>query len=228
MRLRVLVVEDDLRQRRMLVQLLGLCPELEVCGYTGDGEEGLELALAQSPDVILLDPILSGRSGLSILQEYRARGGKARVLAFTGASGQAARDAILGAGADFVLIKPAPVVEIAEHIQLLCAGMRGKIAARLEELDGGEVRLRGRKYAILAAEQLARCPDDAMKAVYLQIAGKENTSYMCVEKDIRSYIKCLHQLGKDAYRAALGQQLQEKPPSNAVFLRLLAKGAKIP
>lgn len=228
MSLRVLVVEDAPLQRRMLIRLLELCPGLEVCGHTGDGEIGLELALTQEPDVILLDPILMGRSGLSLLREYRKRGGEARVLALTGTSGHAAQEAILAAGADFVLVKPVPIGEIAEHIRLLQGRPQSKVAVRLGEVDGGAVSLKGREYAVLAAEELLKSPENSMKMVYLQIAREKNTDHRCVEKNIRSYIKYLYQLKKDPYRAALVQRFGETPPSNAVFLRLLAGSVKIP
>lgn len=228
MNIRVLVVEGEAVQRRMLLRLLDLCPGLEGCGGAGDGEEALALALDLAPDVILLDPILPGRSGLSFLREYRARGGAARTLALVSLSGPVHREACLRAGADFVLDKPVPIGELVEHIRLLWGGSSRRVERRLEEMDDGVTWLKGRDYVILAAQQLIRSPSDAMKAVYLQVAEREKTGYLCVEKNIRSYIARLHRLDRPAYRELLGPVWQDRPPSNGVFLRLLAAGVKIP
>lgn len=61
--IRVLVAEDSLTVRRLLVEILQADPEIQVVGEAGDGEETIEMAVRLHPDLITMDihmPILNG------------------------------------------------------------------------------------------------------------------------------------------------------------------------
>ena len=79
--MKILVVDDD----RGLRKSLGLI--LTDAGYeirvAEDGEEGLEKALAEKPDLILCDVRMPKKDGLAFLKEYREAGGNALVLVMT-------------------------------------------------------------------------------------------------------------------------------------------------
>lgn len=82
--LSVLLVEDDPIQRSLAHRILSLEARLSVF-TAADGLEGLAFALQHHPQVILLDLILPGISGLELLRRYRDQGGTAKVLALPGA-----------------------------------------------------------------------------------------------------------------------------------------------
>ncbi|HEU4437224.1 MAG TPA: response regulator, partial [candidate division Zixibacteria bacterium] len=67
----VLVVEDDADIRQLLWRYLE--KEKYKVLLAKDGEEGLEAAEAQKPDVIILDLMLPRRDGLSVLKELRGK-----------------------------------------------------------------------------------------------------------------------------------------------------------
>jgi DNA-binding response OmpR family regulator len=70
--MRILVVEDEGRIRSFLAR--ALVAEGFGVDVAGDGEQGTELALAGSYDLVVLDLLLPGRSGLEMLRELqRAR-----------------------------------------------------------------------------------------------------------------------------------------------------------
>lgn len=66
---RILIMEDD-KELSELIQL-----RLEASGYqvlaSYRGDEGLELALREKPDLILLDVLLPGKDGYTVLKEIR-------------------------------------------------------------------------------------------------------------------------------------------------------------
>ena len=69
-KIRVLIIEDSAFNRRVLSDILGGETDIEVIGKACDGEEGLEIALKQNPDVICLDlemPRMGGYPFLRIL-----------------------------------------------------------------------------------------------------------------------------------------------------------------
>ena len=108
----VLVVDDDLDIRETLADML-LDEGYEVV-VADDGAEGIELALARTPDVILVDQKMPGLSGLDVTRELRARGCSARVILTTASRGL--RESAAEALADGVLEKP---FEIAECLELV-------------------------------------------------------------------------------------------------------------
>ena len=66
-RVRVLIVDDSALMRRLLGDLLGSSPEIEVVGTARDGAHALQLLAERSPDVVTLDVEMPGMSGLDVL-----------------------------------------------------------------------------------------------------------------------------------------------------------------
>jgi two-component system chemotaxis response regulator CheB len=65
-RLRVLIVEDSRTIRERLVEVLGEDPGFEIVGQVGDGPAALRLVDSVRPDIISLDMVLPGMSGLEV------------------------------------------------------------------------------------------------------------------------------------------------------------------
>lgn len=101
---RVLIVEDHPTLLRSLRR------GLEVLGYevltTETGEEGLELALAQDIDILVLDIMLPGRNGLEILLDLRQADFRKPVLILTARDSPEDRRRAQQCGADGFLAKP--------------------------------------------------------------------------------------------------------------------------
>jgi len=68
---RVLPIEDDQSVRWILGETLSEMLDVEIL-EGGNGVEGLALALADSPDVVLMDKVMPGMDGLTFCRELRA------------------------------------------------------------------------------------------------------------------------------------------------------------
>ncbi len=115
----ILVVEDDADIRQLLWRYLE--KEKYQVLLAKDGEEGLELAEAQRPDVIILDLMLPKRDGLSVLKELRGRTEFASipVLILTAKGDEADRVVGLELGADDYVSKPFSPREVAARVKAL-------------------------------------------------------------------------------------------------------------
>src|SRR6516225_5112332 len=142
---RILIVEDEQKVLRGLER--GLQAEgYEVTG-TATGEGGLQLALSQPFDCMLLDRLLPGCDGLQILAELRRNGRTVPVLILT------ARDAIeervcgLDAGADDYLIKPFAFPELLARVRVLLRRGRSEpeTVLRAGDLEMDLIRRRVRR-----------------------------------------------------------------------------------
>lgn len=115
--MRLLVVEDEKKVASFIKK--GLEEEGYVVDLAHDGESGLELALEQVHDLIVLDVRLPKKNGLRLLQELRAEKVNTPVLLLTVRA--AIEDKVLGldSGADDYLTKPFAFQELVARIRAL-------------------------------------------------------------------------------------------------------------
>ena len=92
-----------------------------------DGDESLELARSYRPDLIVLDMMMPGRSGLEVLRELRADPETAAtpVIMLTARARESDRNEAASAGADRYLAKPFSPLELISVVEeLLVNGRR--------------------------------------------------------------------------------------------------------
>ena len=78
--IRVLIVDDHALVRSGLRLLLEAEPDVSVDGEAGDAEQAVRLARLHKPDVVLLDVVMPGRSGLDAVPEILDAAPAARIL----------------------------------------------------------------------------------------------------------------------------------------------------
>lgn len=158
--MRLLLIEDSQRLQRALG--MGLRRAGYALESAADGNVGLRLAQANDYDVVILDLMLPGRDGMSVLRALRADGSNAYVLILT------ARDAVedrvrgLQAGADDFLVKPFAFEELLARVQALVRRRHGQKSPRISvgplDIDtaarqvaraGRAVTLTAREFALL-------------------------------------------------------------------------------
>ncbi len=115
--MRVLLVEDYPPLMKSVAR--GLREAGFAADVTGEGEEALWYALGNPYDVIVLDLMLPGLDGLSLLHRLRAAGRQTHVLIITAKDAVADRVAGLNAGADDYLVKPFEFEELLARVQAL-------------------------------------------------------------------------------------------------------------
>src|SRR5579875_4052371 len=115
--MRLLIVEDE---RRLAAALVQLCRENQyVVDVAYDGENGLDLALTNSYDALILDIMLPKLSGLEILQRIRKEHLDVPVLLLTAKDTVEDRVTGLDSGADDYLVKPFANKELLARIRAL-------------------------------------------------------------------------------------------------------------
>jgi DNA-binding response OmpR family regulator len=130
---RILVIEDEQKLAQALQDGLRSAEYGVTLAHTG--EEGFYLAQTEPFDLVILDVMLPGRSGLEILKTMRQHGLKTPVLMLT------ARDAVedrvrgLDSGADDYLVKPFAFPELLARIRALCRRGVPETSPRLNIAD---------------------------------------------------------------------------------------------
>jgi DNA-binding response OmpR family regulator len=127
--MRLLLIEDSERLRRSLA--VGLQRAGFALDATGDGAEGLWYAREQEYDVILLDLMLPGLDGWTLLRRLREEGRTAHVLILSARSEVEDRVRGLDLGADDYLPKPFSFDELLARIRALIRRGYGTKSPRL-------------------------------------------------------------------------------------------------
>jgi DNA-binding response OmpR family regulator len=115
--MRILLVEDYLPLQKSLAK--GLRETGFAVDVTGDGEEGLWYAKSNEYDAIILDIMLPGLDGLSILKQLRNIGNKTHILILTAKDTLEDKVQGLDFGADDYLVKPFAFEELLARLRAL-------------------------------------------------------------------------------------------------------------
>lgn len=158
--MRILVVEDQHRIAQSIKQ--GLMQEGYAVDVAFDGEEGLNTALADEYDAIVMDVMMPKLSGVEVVKRLRDANSHTPVLLLTAKSQSEDIIAGLDAGADDYLPKPFSFDVLLARIRALlrrpaetidtvlsASGLELDTARHRVQRDGTELRLSGKEYAIL-------------------------------------------------------------------------------
>src|SRR5574340_22263 len=133
--MRILVVEDEVKVARALQE--GLQGDGYDVVLAGTGEDAFFIVSTQAFDLVVLDLMLPGRSGLEILAGMRGRGIETPVLILTARDAIAARVAGLDAGADDYLVKPFAFAEFQARVRALLrrGGRDASVRIKVADLE---------------------------------------------------------------------------------------------
>ncbi|CAO3417450.1 Two-component transcriptional response regulator SMc02366, LuxR family [Azospirillum doebereinerae] len=155
--MKILVIEDDQQAASYLAK--GLKEAGNVVDVANDGKEGLYLAGAEHYDVMVVDRMLPGRDGLSLVQVLRAAGNDTPVLFLSALGSVDDRVKGLKAGGDDYLTKPFAFSELLARIEVLvrrrgAAQPQTRLAVADLELDllSRSVKRAGRTIDLLPRE----------------------------------------------------------------------------
>jgi DNA-binding response OmpR family regulator len=149
-RRKILVVEDE------PAILNGVKDMLELEGYSvltaSDGQEGLKLALAHDPDLILLDVMMPKMSGFEVLRKLRENRIRGSVILLTAKKAEEDKVRGLKLGADDYVTKPFSVVELVARVQAVLR-RTDPPADPLQEVRFHDVRIDFEKLEAFKAER---------------------------------------------------------------------------
>lgn len=134
--MRVLLIEDYAPLRKSVAK--GLREAGFAVDATGDGKEGLWHAMGSEYDAIILDIMLPGMDGLSILKKLRSRGRRTHVLILTARDTLADKVRGLDLGADDYLVKPFAFEELLARVHAL---VRREYRQKSPTLRVGDLRI---------------------------------------------------------------------------------------
>ena len=147
---KILIVEDEPKM------VIGLRDNFQFEGYqvlvANDGEAGIECAIENKPDLVILDLMLPKLSGLDVCRRLRSRGFSQPILMLTARGQEIDKVVGLEVGADDYITKPFSIKELIARIR---AHLRraGNHVVGLDSFEFAGIRLNFRKYEATKAGQ---------------------------------------------------------------------------
>ncbi len=134
--MKILIVEDEIRLADALKEIM--MESKYLCDVVYNGTDGLDYAINGNYDVLILDVMLPGLDGLSVVQEMRRHGLQTPVLMLTARDEISDKVSGLDHGADDYMTKPFEPRELLARIRALS---RRKGEVIIEDLNFGDLRL---------------------------------------------------------------------------------------
>lgn len=174
---RVLVVDDSAYVRKVVTQMLGRSPFIEVVGTARDGEEALELALELDPDVITCDLNMPVMDGVAFVRAQMARRATPIVIiSIAAGAGEQVLAALDSGAVDFVQ-KPTALAterlmdmtdELVEKVKAAARAPRRAVATAVRDAPMPFARTSSRAFDVLVIGVSTGGPQ-ALKVVIPQL-----------------------------------------------------------
>lgn len=182
--LKILLVDDHKLVRVGIRKILEESVGIEVVGEADSGEEGLQLARALKPDIVLLDVNMPGMGGVEALRKLLALDHDVRVIVVSVHAEEPLPSRLLEAGAKGYLSKGRAADEVLLAVRKVAAGERYLTSDVAQQIALGKVGGSGKS-------PLAQLSEREMQVMLLVIEGKsiqEISDKLCLSpKTVSTY-----------------------------------------
>jgi two-component system copper resistance phosphate regulon response regulator CusR len=131
--MKILVVEDEKKAADYMQK--GLTEQGYVVDVAYDGEEGLQLALSQTYDLIILDVLMPKLDGWNLIQKIREKDSRTLTLFLTACDTLDDRVRGLDLGADGYLVKPFVFTELLANVRTLLRRVHNRVSSVFKIAD---------------------------------------------------------------------------------------------
>lgn len=221
---KILIVEDEPNM------VAGLRDNFEFEGHqvitAGDGVAGLERAIAESPDLVILDVMMPRMSGLDVCKQLKSKRPSIPIIMLTARGQEVDKVVGLELGADDYVTKPFSIRELLARVKAVLR--RSRTAPKTEEkYSFGEVEVNLRSCQV---SRKGRALDFSSKEFellkYFLIHPGETLSRDRLLEDVWGYDRFPTTRTVDAHIVRLRQKVEPKPEEPRFILTVHGTGYK--
>lgn len=229
---KILLADSSEEFRLLLRRTLEETGEFQVVGETGDGEEAWALIQQTRPDVVVMDVILPGLDGISLLQRMPKT---VKTIVLSAFCSQNMVQEVMQLGAWYFIPKPAHVESLLERIReavvpeettVVRPSLEAEVTAIIHEV-GIPAHIKGYQYvreAIILTVQDMEMINAVTKMLYPEVARRFHTTPSRVERAIRHAIEVAWDRGDlETLQSYFGYTVNSAKgkPTNSEFIALL-------
>lgn len=237
-RSKVLLADASEEFRRLLQEAIERTDEFAVIGSVGDGAEALRLAEEQSPDLILMDIVLPGLDGMTILRRLPEKD-RPKVIFLSALYSDKTVSEAMRAGAYYFVSKPCEVNALLDRMRLTVAPaaaaapmdhsaeLKNRVTNIIHEI-GVPAHIKGYQYlreAIIITVEDMDVINAVTKVLYPEVAKRFGTTASRVERAIRHAIEVAWDRGDlETLQRFFGYTVSNTKgkPTNSEFIAMIA------
>lgn len=174
-KIKVLLVDDHEMVRIGLAAFLATEEDIEVVGEANSGEEGLQLALAYQPDVVLMDLVMEGMDGIESTKAILSELPNCKVIVLTSYIDDEKVYPVIEAGAFSYLLKTSRATEIAQAIR---SAMKGEPILEAQVASKMMNRFRQAKPAL--HDSLTEREMEVLRLIAQGMSNQELADHLCI------------------------------------------------
>lgn len=203
---------------------------------TGEGQQTLDAILAYQPDLLILDLLLPGMDGVSILQRALEAGARPMVLATTRYASDYVLEALNRLNVGYLMMKPCDIRATVSRVGDLSQRLRAPLfsypdprtaASNLLLALGVRTKLKGYGYLVEAIPMMVKNPGISLtKELYPELGKRNNADPARVERTIRGAIHSAWEMrDEQLWRMYFqpGPDGRVPRPTNGAFLTRMAE-----
>ena len=216
--------------------------DFQIIGTASDGEQATRMILEKKPDLLVLDMMMPGKDGISILKAISGMEKKPIILATSAFISEYVASNAAGLGARYLMLKPCDISAVVERLEEFRGGESARIIP-MRRLDknsietlvtgiiheiGVPAHIKGYQYlreAIIIAVEDMDVINAITKVLYPQVAKTFQTTPSRVERAIRHAIEVAWDRGDlDTLQKFFGYTVSNTKgkPTNSEFIALIA------
>ncbi|MGN0964684.1 MAG: sporulation transcription factor Spo0A [Dysosmobacter sp.] len=237
-RSKVLLADASEEFRRLLQEAIERTDEFAVIGSVGDGAEALRLAEEQSPDLILMDIVLPGLDGMTLLRRLPEKD-RPKVIFLSALYSDKTVSEAMRAGAYYFVSKPCEVNALLDRMRLAVAPtaaaapmdhsaeLKNRVTNIIHEI-GVPAHIKGYQYlreAIIITVEDMDVINAVTKVLYPEVAKRFGTTASRVERAIRHAIEVAWDRGDlETLQRFFGYTVSNTKgkPTNSEFIAMIA------
>jgi DNA-binding response OmpR family regulator len=219
---KILVVEDEPNM------VAGLRDNFEFEGYevitASDGIEGLERALAESPDLVVLDVMMPRMSGLEVCRQLRAKRASIPIIMLTARGQEVDKVVGLEIGADDYVTKPFSIRELLARVRAILR-RTAVVPKNLDQHSFGDVEVDLHRRRVLRSGKLLDISSKEFELLkYFICHSGETLSRDRLLEDVWGYDNYPSTRTVDTHLVRLRQKLEPDPEQPQYFITVHGTG----
>ena len=233
----VLLADANEEFRTMLREEIEKSESFTVVGSTGSGAEALELALERRPDLLVMDVVLPGQDGLSVLRQLKDSGAMPKVILLSAFCADQVVSEAGDLGVSYFLPKPCEIGALLDRMRSVFAqsapaedhasSLKNMVTSVIHEI-GVPAHIKGYQYlreAIMITVEDMDVINAVTKVLYPAVAKRFATTPSRVERAIRHAIEVAWDRGDlETLQKYFGYTVSNAKgkPTNSEFIAMIA------
>jgi two-component system, response regulator, stage 0 sporulation protein A len=230
-KVRVLIVEDNINERKNLINFLGANYNLEICSFLSSGFDVVSEIRLHKPDVVLTDFLASDADGTNVLNKINSvfKRDKPHLIVMSSLESATVLEKSFSYGIDYYIRKPIIFSLLEDAILSVCRGRTPvfisesakvvKIRSLVRSV-GVPLNVLGYTYIVEALGYMLSSDKTVfLSEVYRYVCKNNETSTDCVEVAIRNAMKKAVKANNEKFKKIFGHY--STTLSNSIFLTTL-------